>query len=160
MKRNCTTCKKSNDGSPCDPPERSAAAQWIYDNQVNALTNREYIKKCDGCFDHEPRKPKWIVCMEIEPYVDEEGREWCCKSSLAETCIHYQSCVIYNYHGRYGREHFLVERPQACIDAEIREEEQSDPCITCRYYTMRAMGHRCVPCINARPSYPNWAPKF
>jgi hypothetical protein len=113
MKKNCTTCKKSNDGSPCDPPERSAAAQWIYDNQVNALTNREYIKKCDGCFDHEPRKPKWIVRMEIEPYVDKDGKEWCWHPD--GSCDVLDGCPLRDT--KCGDE----PRPQACIDAEVDE---------------------------------------
>jgi hypothetical protein len=143
MKKNCTTCKKSNDGSPCDPPERSAAAQWIYDNQVNALTNREYIKKCDGCFDHEPRPFKRVVRMGIEPYVDEEGREWCWHS--AENCCSSfpDKCPFRD------KNHGYEPRPQGCIDAEIREEERKLDemvCATCRHNKIYRWMYPCKHC--------------
>jgi hypothetical protein len=107
MKRNCTTCKKSNDGMPCDPPERSAAAQW-----QAALPHTHH---CD-CLDHEPRPVKHKVAMEIEPYVDKEGKEWCWHSSEKSCSAFTDKCPLRDR--KRGQE----TRPQACIDAEVDDD--------------------------------------
>jgi hypothetical protein len=131
MKRNCTTCKKSIDGRPCIPPDNSAAAQWQLDN----------FDRPTPCLDHEPRPVKHVVRMEIEPYVDKDGKEWCWHS--AENCCSYfyDKCPFRDKNHGYG------PRPQACIDAEIEEHKQvEESCNTCIFEAIEWPSAPCCYC--------------